>query len=28
VTLQSAEFRVCASGFDINRDLLVEARVA
>jgi hypothetical protein len=26
VTLQSAEFRIAASGFDVNRDLLVEAR--
>ncbi|MGH6819320.1 MAG: hypothetical protein ACREDU_00475, partial [Methylocella sp.] len=26
LTLQSADFRVSASGFDINRDLLVEAR--
>lgn len=28
VTLQSADFRILASGFDINRDLLVEARAA
>lgn len=26
VTLQSADFRIAASGFDANRDLLVEAR--